>query len=138
MEKYKDGQKEMHCVFVDLEKVYDRVPRQEVWFRTRKSGVAEKYLVIVQYIYGDRKATVRCPVGVTEGFEVKVALHQGSALNPCLSEIVMDRLTDEIRQEAPWTMMFADDIVVPCKPNPVPVYSLYRHQRHPSLILAIK
>ena len=26
--------------------------------------------------------------------------------------MVMDRLTDEIRQEAPLTMMFADDIVI--------------------------
>ena len=24
----------------------------------------------------------------------------------------MDRMTDEIREEAPWTMMFADDIVI--------------------------
>ncbi|KAI5088533.1 hypothetical protein C0J45_21105 [Silurus meridionalis] len=26
--------------------------------------------------------------------------------------MVMDRLTDEVRQESPWTMMFADDIVI--------------------------
>ena len=26
--------------------------------------------------------------------------------------MVMDRMTDDIREEAPWTMMFADDIVV--------------------------
>ncbi len=26
--------------------------------------------------------------------------------------MVMDRLTDEITQEPPWTMMFADDIVI--------------------------
>ena len=53
-----------------------------------------------------------CAVGVTEGFEVKVGLHQGSALSPCLFAMVMDRMTDEIREEAPWTMMFADDIVI--------------------------
>ena len=26
--------------------------------------------------------------------------------------VVMDRLTDEVREESPWTMMFAEDIVI--------------------------
>ena len=51
-------------------------------------------------------------VGVLEGFEVKVGLHQGSTLSPCLFTMVMERMTDDIREEAPWTMMFADDIVI--------------------------
>ena len=31
---------------------------------------------------------------------------------PLLVALVMDRLTDDVRQESPWTMMFADDIVI--------------------------
>ena len=30
MEKYRKGQRELHCVFVDLEKAYDRVLREEL------------------------------------------------------------------------------------------------------------
>ncbi|KAK3539937.1 hypothetical protein QTP70_019581 [Hemibagrus guttatus] len=112
MEKYRDGQRELHCVFVDLEKAYDRVPREELWYCMRMSGVAEKYVRVVQDMYERSRTVVRCAVGQREEFNVKVGLHQGSALSPFLFAIVMDQLSEEVRQESPWTMMFADDIVI--------------------------
>ncbi|KAK3522185.1 hypothetical protein QTP70_027006, partial [Hemibagrus guttatus] len=112
MEKYRDGQRELHCVFVDLEKAYDRVPREELWYCMRKSGVAEKYVSVVQDMYERSRTVVRCAVGQTEEFKVEVGLHQGSALSPFLFAIVMDQLSEEVRQESPWTMMFADDILI--------------------------
>ncbi|KAI5626129.1 hypothetical protein C0J50_14119 [Silurus asotus] len=115
MEKYREGQKELHCVFVDLEKAYDRVPREELWYCMRKSGVSEKYVRVVQDMYEGSVTAVKCAVGTTDWFRVKVGLHQGSALSPFLFAVVMDRLTDEVRQESPWTMMFADDIVICCE-----------------------
>ena len=41
VEKYREGQRELHCVFVDLKKAYDRVPREELWYCMRKSEIAE-------------------------------------------------------------------------------------------------
>ncbi|KAK3507426.1 hypothetical protein QTP70_020625, partial [Hemibagrus guttatus] len=100
-------------VFVDLEKAYDRVPREELWYCMRKSGVAEKYGIrVVQDMYERSRTVVRCAVGQTEEFKVEVGLHQGSALSPFLFAMVMDQLSEEVRQESPWTMMFADDIVI--------------------------
>ena len=32
IEKNKGGQRELHCVFVDLEKADDRVLREELWY----------------------------------------------------------------------------------------------------------
>ena len=55
---------------------------------------------------------VRTAVGTTERFEVTVGVHQGSALSPFLFAMVMDCLTEDVRSEAPWTMMFADDVVI--------------------------
>ncbi|KAK3524528.1 hypothetical protein QTP70_029840 [Hemibagrus guttatus] len=96
----------------NLEKAYDRVPREELWYCMRKSGVAEKYVRVVQDMYERSRTVVSCAVGQTEEFKVEVGLHQGSALSPFLFAIVMDQLSEEVRQESPWTMMFADDIVI--------------------------
>ena len=101
MEKYRKGQRELHCVFVDLEKAYDKVPQEELWYCMRKSGIVEKYVQLVQDIYGGSETVVRCAVGTTESFKVKVGLHQGSALNPFRFAVIMDRLTDEVRREPP-------------------------------------
>ena len=63
-------------------------------------------------MYEESETMVRCGVGTTETFKVKVGLHQGSALSPFLFAVIMDRLTNEVRRETPWTMLFADDIVI--------------------------
>ena len=64
-----------------------------------------------EYVRGKRTG-VRCAVQTTESFKVKVGLHQRSALSRFLFAVIMDRQTDEVRREPPWTMLFADDIVI--------------------------
>ena len=78
----------------------------------RKSKIAEKYVQLVQDMYEGSETVVRCAVRTTESFKIKVRLHQGSALTPFLFEVIMDRLTYKVRREPPWTMLFADNIVI--------------------------
>ena len=101
MEKYREGQKELHCAFVDLKKACDRVLREELWYCIRKSGIVKKYVRLVQDMYEGSETVVRCAVGTTESFKVKVGLHQGSALSTFLFAVIMDKLTDEVRREQP-------------------------------------
>ncbi|KAK3546997.1 hypothetical protein QTP86_008421, partial [Hemibagrus guttatus] len=88
--------------------------------------VSEKYVRVVQDMYQRSRTVVRCAVGQTEEFKVEVGLHQGSALSPFLFAIVMDQLSEEVRQESPWTMMFADDIVICSKSREQVVENLER------------
>ncbi|KAK3516275.1 hypothetical protein QTP70_008649 [Hemibagrus guttatus] len=65
----------------------------------RKSGVAEKYVRVVQDMYKRSRTVVRCAVGQTEEFKVEMGLHQGSALTPFpLFAIVMDQLSEEYKR----------------------------------------
>ena len=54
-------------------------------------------------MYEGSETVVRCAVGTTESFKVKVGLHQESGLSPFLFAVIMERLTDEVRREPPWT-----------------------------------
>ncbi|XP_063586291.1 uncharacterized protein LOC134763659 [Penaeus indicus] len=70
MEKHHEKQKVLHMAFIDLEKAYDSVPRQEV------------------------------------------GLHQGSALSPLLFNIVFDVINENVREDPPWCILYANYIVL--------------------------
>ena len=89
-----------------------RVPKEELWYCMRKSGMAEKYVQLEQDMYEGNKTVVRCAVGTTESLKVKVGLHQESALSSFLFAVIMDRLTEKVRRKPRWTMLFANDIVI--------------------------
>ena len=60
----------------------------------RKSGMMEKYMQLVQDMYEGSETAMRCAVGTTESFKVKVRLHQGSALSLFLFAVIIDRIMD--------------------------------------------
>ena len=76
-----------------------------------KRAIQEGYVKVIQDMYGGTKTRVKTRCGRTEYFEVKVGLHQGSALSPLLFIIIMDVLAEEARTKPPWAMLFADDLI---------------------------
>ena len=61
MEKYRKCQRELHCVFVDLEIAYNRVTREELWYCMKKSEMAEKVgATCTGYVRGKRNSAEVC------------------------------------------------------------------------------
>ena len=63
-------------------------------------------------MYDGATTTMRSAAGWTEQFKVGVGLHQNSALSRFLFAIIMDKLTEDIRKDTPWDVLFADEIVL--------------------------
>ena len=101
MEKWREGQKELHCVFIDLKKAYDRVPREELWECMRQARVPECYVKSIQDMYEGARTSVTSVAGSTKEFKEKAGLHQGLALSPFLFAIIIDVLMKDVIKEAP-------------------------------------
>jgi len=78
----------------------------------RKLGVEEWLVSAVLSIYTGAKTVVRTAYGNSNGFEVKVGMHQGSALSFLLFVIVMEAFSREFRVALPWKLLYTDDLVV--------------------------
>ena len=65
-EKHREFGKELHVVFVDLEKAYDRVPRELIWYSLRRKGIPEAYINIFRDMYAGCKTSVMTSAGETK------------------------------------------------------------------------
>jgi len=97
---------------VDLEKAFDRVPREMISWEMHKLGVEEWLVSAVMSMYTGAKTVVRTVYGNSKGFEVKVGMHQGSGLSPLSLVIVMEAISRELRVALPWELLYADDLAV--------------------------
>ena len=83
--------------FVDLEKAFDRVTREVIWWALRYLGVNEWVVLVIRKMYEDATAKVKLNGRASNAFNVKVEAHQGSVLNPLLFIIVLEALSREIQ-----------------------------------------
>ena len=77
-----------------------------------KRGIPEALIRAVMSLYEGAKTRVRVGLELSQEFEVKVGLHQGSVLSPLLFAIVVDVITESVRNSLRSEMLYADDLVL--------------------------
>ncbi|EYB85538.1 hypothetical protein Y032_0296g1688 [Ancylostoma ceylanicum] len=112
IEKHREKQKPVHLVFLDLEKAFDRVSREAIWYALRWQGVPEELIEWVRILYADPSSRVQAAAGTSAEFRISVGVHQGSALSPLLFILVMDAITRDLQRPAPWNLLYADDVML--------------------------
>jgi hypothetical protein len=83
-------------VFNDLEKAYDRVTRNVMWWALQKHKISTKYITLIKDMYDNVMTNIQTSDGDTNDFLINIRLHQGSTLSPYLFALVMDEVTRDI------------------------------------------
>ena len=96
-EKFRAKNIKLFFIFVDLEKAFDRVPREAIRFALRRKGVPEYVVNGVMTLYKGCKTAVSVDGELPSSFSVKVRVHQGSALSQLLFIMVINVLTEDVR-----------------------------------------
>ena len=94
-ERYREGQQDLHSVFIDLEKKLHQSSCGRTVSVHARRGVSEQCIRLVKSMYHQCESVVRCAAGTSEPFAVEVGLHQGPAFSPFLFSIMMDSLTEK-------------------------------------------
>ena len=118
LEKSWEFAEPVYTLFIDLEKAYDRVPREMLWKVLTEYGIHGRLLSAIQSLYNNCKSCVRINGSKSEYFQVQVGLRQGCVLSPLLFMIFMDKLSRtstnpvciKIGDVKVDSLLFADDV----------------------------
>ena len=90
---------------MDLEKVFDRVPREAIVWALRRHNVPERLITLVVALYLNSRSKVKALAGTSEEFKIGVGVHQDSALSPLLFVVVMQEVMKDVRGEHLWELL---------------------------------
>ena len=110
LQDYHAKTKRLYMCFVDLENAFSRVPRKVLEWAMRKKGILEVLFGSVMSLYERAKTRVIVDSELSEEFEVKVGMHQGSVLSSFLFAVVLDIATELAIEGVSCDLLYADDL----------------------------
>ena len=63
MERYREKKKDLHMIFIYLEKACDRIPRDIIWWVIHKRLVTRRYIDVIKDMYDGAMTIVKTSAG---------------------------------------------------------------------------
>ncbi|EYB99683.1 hypothetical protein Y032_0120g884 [Ancylostoma ceylanicum] len=113
IKKHREKQEPLHPALLDLEKAFNCVSHEVIWYALRWHGVPEELIECVRILYADQRSRVQADTCTLAEFPISVSLHRGPVLSPLFVVVlVMDAITRDLQRPAPWTLLYADDVML--------------------------
>jgi hypothetical protein len=82
-----------------LQKVFDTVIREALWWKLSKKGISTKVIEGIKAIYGNAKITIKFEGSrVSEEFGSNIGLRLGFALSPTLFNLLIDDIISRLEE----------------------------------------
>ncbi|KAG7300726.1 hypothetical protein JYU34_015052 [Plutella xylostella] len=98
-EKVLAKQQKVFCAFVDLEKAYDRVRRNDLWETLSVYGVDSHLTRALGSLYRESSACVRINGAYTDWFDIHRGVRQGCVASPWLFNLFMDSCLKDMKDD---------------------------------------
>lgn len=123
IEKLKTRNREIHLIFIDLEKAYDTVPVGNLYRILESSSISSYYIAAIKNLYTDGKTQIKVGGKLSQPIQPTKGLRQGCCLSPTLFKIYINGILREwqnkcrkmgldINGDFLHTLLFADDQIL--------------------------
>jgi hypothetical protein len=106
-------------VFLDLKCAYDSVPTDKMLVKLANKGTPKYLVKLVESMFTGCSTVIAVNGTLTQPVKLQKGLFQGSLMSPILFDVFIDDMADAInnnlREEIPECLLFADDILLACR-----------------------
>lgn len=95
LQKSHEKMKDIHMIFIDLEKAYDSVPRKLMWKTMETANISRPIISLIRLIYKSNMCQIKMGSKLSEEFRTSKVLLQGYCMSPTLFKIYIDTILND-------------------------------------------
>ena len=91
-EKYLQHRQDIHHVFIDFKKAFDRFWHATLWATMKKYNIGANLIRVIKSLYDKATSAVLFNSSIGDWFRTTVAVQQGCLLSPILFDIFLEKI----------------------------------------------